>query len=110
MVRSRIRRIIEHLLNLAYSPAQQLRFDWMHRIVDGRGALDDKLSPRLRRDVEANLEKLYTEGRRQAALALRRFGEEQAAEAFPDSEKIAFRHLRRTLSDTDAGLASGGRH
>jgi hypothetical protein len=28
-VRSRIRRIIEHFLNLAYSPAEQPRFGWM---------------------------------------------------------------------------------
>jgi Domain of unknown function DUF29 len=82
-VRSQIRRIIEHLLKLAYSPAQQPLFDWMHSIAEARGALEDKLSPTLRQDIEANLEKLYTDGRRQAALALRRFGEEQATKAFP---------------------------
>jgi Domain of unknown function DUF29 len=55
----------------------------MHSAADARGALDDKLSPTLRRDIEANLEKLYADGRRQAALALRRFGEVQAAQALP---------------------------
>src|ERR1700724_3978756 len=44
-VRSQIRRIIEHLLKLAYSPAQQPRFDWMHSIADARAALEDKMSP-----------------------------------------------------------------
>ncbi len=29
-VRRQIRRIIEHLVKLAYSPAEQPRFDWMH--------------------------------------------------------------------------------
>ena len=58
-VRSQIRRIIEHLLKLAYSPAEQPRFNWMHSISDARAALEDKLSPTLRRDVEATLEKLY---------------------------------------------------
>jgi hypothetical protein len=73
------------LLKLAHSPAEQPRFDWMHSIAEARGALEDKLSPTLRRDVEANLEKLYADGRRQAALALRRFGEEQAAETLAAS-------------------------
>src|SRR5882757_1194864 len=44
-VRSQIRRIIEHLLKLAYSPAEQPRYDWMHSVADARAALEDKLSP-----------------------------------------------------------------
>ena len=83
-VRSQIRRIIEHLLKLAYSPAQQPRFDWMHSISDARAALEDKLSPTLRRDVEAALERLYAQARRNAALSLRNFGEHGAAQVFPD--------------------------
>ena len=82
-VRSQIRRIIEHLLKLTYSPAEQPRYDWMHSIADARAALEDKPSPTLRREVEATLEKLYADGRRHAALALRAFGEETAARAFP---------------------------
>src|SRR5690348_12394884 len=69
-VRSQIRRIIEHLLKLAYSPAQTPRFDWMHSISDARAILEDKISPTLRRDVEAALERLYAAARRSAALAL----------------------------------------
>ena len=84
-VRSQIRRIVEHLLKLACSPTEQPRFDWMHNIADARGTLDDELTPTLRRDAEANLEKLYADGRRQAVLALRRFGEEQGTEAFPSN-------------------------
>jgi uncharacterized protein DUF29 len=82
-VRRQIRRIIEHLLKLAYSPAAQPRFDWMHSIADARSVLEDKLSPTLRPDIEATLAKLYADGRRHAALALRTFGEESAANAFP---------------------------
>ena len=74
-VRSQIRRIIEHLLKLAYSPAEQPRYDWMHSVADARAALEDKLSPTLRRDIDATLEKLYADGRRHAGLALRTFGE-----------------------------------
>lgn len=84
-VRSQIRRIIEHLLKLAYSPAQQPRFDWMHSISDARSELGDKLSPTLRRDIEATHAKLYADARRNAALALRRYGEESAARAFPEN-------------------------
>jgi hypothetical protein len=82
-VRSQIRRIIEHLLKLAYSPAEQRRYDWMHSVADARAALEDKLSPTLRRDIDATLEKLYADGRRHAGLALRTFGEGSAAQAFP---------------------------
>jgi hypothetical protein len=82
-VRSQIRRIIEHLLKLACSPAEQPRFDWMHSISNARSELEDKLSPTLRWDIEATLDKLYADGRRNAALALRTFGEESAARAFP---------------------------
>ena len=82
-VRSQIRRIIEHLLKLAYSPAQQPHFDWMASIVDARAVLGDKISPTLRRDAEAVLAKLYRDARRQAELALRGYGEDQAAGALP---------------------------
>ena len=42
-VRSQIRRIIEHLLKLAYSPAEQPRFGWMDTIDDVREMLADNL-------------------------------------------------------------------
>lgn len=84
-VRSQIRRIIEHLLKLAYSPAQQPRFDWMASIAEARAALGDKISATLRQDAEAMLAKLYRDGRRQAELSLRAYGEDQAANALPQS-------------------------
>src|SRR5437868_10342103 len=82
-VRSQIRRIIEHFLKLAYSPAQQPRFDWMGSIVEARSALGDKISPTLRRDAETMLARLYHDARSRAELALRGYGESQAAEALP---------------------------
>jgi hypothetical protein len=84
-VRSQIRRIIEHFLKLAYSPAEQPRFDWMASIAEARATLGDKISPTLRRDAETMLAKLYRDGRRQAELALRGYGENQAAVALPQS-------------------------
>src|SRR5215212_11060827 len=54
-VRSQVQRILIHFLKLAYSPARDPRFDWIDTIIDARGELADKLSPTLRRDVEAEL-------------------------------------------------------
>src|SRR5947208_10612861 len=62
-VRSRVRRIIEHLLKLSYSPAQQPRFDWMGSIIEARSALGDKISPTLRRDAETMLARIYEDAR-----------------------------------------------
>jgi hypothetical protein len=81
-VRSQIRRIVKHRLKLAYSPAQELRFDWIATILDARQSLADKITPTLRRDAETVLARLYRDGRRQAALALRG-GEENTADALP---------------------------
>ena len=83
-VRNQVRRIIEHLLKLAYSPARQPRFDWMASIVEARSVMGDKISPTLRRDAEIMLVRLYRDGRRQAELALRGYSENQAAGALPD--------------------------
>jgi hypothetical protein len=89
-VRGQIRRIIEHLLKLAYPPAEQPRFDWMETIVYARQELSDKLTPTLRREVEGTLDKLYGDARklygdarRRATLGLRRYGEADAADRLP---------------------------
>ena len=84
-VRSQIRRIIEHLLKLAHSPAEQPRFDWIETILDARQTLSDKISPSLRRDAEQVLDKLYADAQKRAAPALRRHGEPDAADTLPQS-------------------------
>ena len=84
-VRSQIRRIIEHFLKLAHSRAEQPRFDWMETIDDAREMLSDKLMATLRRDAEANLEKLYAEARRRAARGLQRHGEPDTADLLPST-------------------------
>jgi hypothetical protein len=83
-VRNQIRRIIEHLLKLRHSPAQPPHFDWMASIAEASATLEDKISPTLRRDAEAMLAKLYRDGRRQAELPLRAYGEDQVVEALDD--------------------------
>ena len=82
-VRSQIRRIIEHLLKLAHSPAAPPRFAWMETIVEARQSLSDKMSPTLRRDAETSLGKLYADARKRAEASLRAYGEPGAAEALP---------------------------
>src|SRR5713101_6025453 len=65
-VRSQIRRIVEHLLKLAYSPAEPPRLDWIATIIEARQSLSDKLTPTLRHDIEAGLDRLYADGRKRA--------------------------------------------
>jgi hypothetical protein len=83
-VRSEVRRILEHLLKLGYSPAVDPRFGWMRSIVDARGTLEDRVTGTLRRDVEASLARLYQGARRQAELALREHREDDAAASMPE--------------------------
>ena len=82
-VRSQVDRIIEHLLKLQFSPADQPRLGWMRSITDARRSLGDKLSPTLRRDVETRLATLYEDARYATELALTEFGEEQAVKDLP---------------------------
>ena len=84
-VRGQIRRIIEHLLKLGYSPAEPPRFDWMETVLYARQTLSDKISPTLRRDGVQVLDKLYADGRKRAADSLRRYGEPAAADALPQA-------------------------
>jgi hypothetical protein len=88
--RSQIRRILEHLLKLQYSPARDPQFDRMDSILDARATLSDKLSPSLRRDAIAELEKLYADARRRAALGLQKFGETRAAANLPTECPYSF--------------------
>src|SRR5215212_8857827 len=82
-VRSQVQRILIHFLKLAYSPARDPRFDWIDTIIDARGELADKLSPTLRRDVEAELTRIYRIAQKRAAVQLQRHGERAAAESLP---------------------------
>ncbi|MGH7045962.1 MAG: DUF29 domain-containing protein [Stellaceae bacterium] len=82
-VRSRIRRIIEHLLKLAHAPAEPPRPDWMDTIDDARQTISDKITATLQTDAAASLDQLYAQARRQAGRSLRRYGECGAADALP---------------------------
>jgi hypothetical protein len=82
-VRSQLRRIIEHCLKLECSRAPDPRAGWYGSILDARTELEDKLSPSLRRDLEEQLPRLWTQARRKADDGLRRFGEPDAADLLP---------------------------
>ncbi|HEV2098266.1 MAG TPA: DUF29 domain-containing protein [Stellaceae bacterium] len=82
-VRSQVRRILVHFLKLAYSPARDPRFDWLDSIIEARAALEDQLSPSLRRDINETLPRLYSAARKQAALELEKYREGEAAGLLP---------------------------
>jgi hypothetical protein len=94
-VRSQIRGIIEHLLKLACSPAEQPRVSWMETVDDARETLSDKLTETLRREVEGGLEKLYAAGRRRAACGLIRHGEPEIAVILPQQCPYSFDEICR---------------
>jgi len=82
-VRSEVRRILEHLLKLAHSPAGDPRYGWMRSIAEARQVLEDRVTGTLRHDMEASLPRLYRGARRQAELSLQEHGEHHAAAALP---------------------------
>jgi hypothetical protein len=84
-VRSRVRTIIEHLLKLEHSPAQGPKSLWQDTISVQRTDLGDDLTPSLRARIEAELPKQYERARAAAARALRRRGEDTAADALPEA-------------------------
>lgn len=73
-VRSQLARLLEHLLKLEHAPAREPREGWYDAIGDARRELCFKLSPSLRRDIDARLPELY---------ALARYGELDAANKLP---------------------------
>jgi hypothetical protein len=77
--------IIEHLLKLQYSPAQDPRNAWRASVREHRRQLRRDLTPRLRQILDAGLPSLYEEIRDDTAALLRDYGEDAAADALPPS-------------------------
>ena len=82
-VRSRIGTIIEHLLKLEHSPAQDPRGGWYDTIITQRRDLVEELTPTIRREVEPDLRRLYARALADTAKSLRVHGEANAADALP---------------------------
>lgn len=83
-LRSWTRRIIEHLLLTAYSPAEEPRRGWIGEIVDFRSELEARLTPTLRRDLERQLPRLYERARSDLSRKLERYGEGDIAARLPE--------------------------
>ena len=94
-VRSQVRRALEHLLKLAYSPAEPPRFAWIETVLDARQTLSDKISPSLRRDAETALDKLYADARKRAAAGLGQYGEPDAGAALPRTSSFSLDEICR---------------
>lgn len=94
-VRSQLRRIMEHCLKLAWSPARAPRPGWHETIIDARTILEDKLSPTLRRDLRRRVPQLYDQARRNTEGALRAYGEHRTADALPTECPYRFADLLR---------------
>jgi hypothetical protein len=75
--------IIEHLLKLQHSPAEEPRRGWADSIIEHRDRLEAGLTPLLRVELGRELERLYVRTRRRTEKRLRLYGEDTAAEALP---------------------------
>jgi Domain of unknown function DUF29 len=75
--------IIEHLLKLQYSPAQDPRSDWIDSVLEHRNRLEYDLTPRLRQILQDDLPRVYEVARRTAERRHRAHGENAAASALP---------------------------
>ena len=89
-VRSQVRRIIEHLLKLEFSPSTLPRADWRYSIAQARDEVEDHITASMYPDVTADLDKLFGRARRDAALGLIRHGERDAAQALPTTCPYSF--------------------
>jgi len=111
-VKSQMRRIIEHLLELEHSPAVEPRTGWRRTIIEARDEMSDDLTATLRRDAEAVLKRLYQQSRRRAEAALEEHGEHEAARALPATCPYTFDQIvshdwyPKSRHDLDADASS----
>jgi hypothetical protein len=82
-VRSQLRRIIEHCLKLEHSRARYPRAGWRSSIIDARATIEDEITPSLRRDLEDQLLRLWSQARSKADNDLRGQREPDAADLLP---------------------------
>ncbi len=76
-------RIIEHLLLLEHSPAQEPRRHWTREIIGFRDEIAERITATLRRDLSRQLPMLYERARRRLATELERFGEADIMRQLP---------------------------
>jgi Domain of unknown function DUF29 len=82
---SLVRLVIQHFLVATYSPARELRQHWLDEVDEFRSQIEDKLTPTIRRDLEAGLAAIYGRARRNAARKMGRYSEAVAAATLPEA-------------------------
>jgi hypothetical protein len=82
-LRSWARRIIERLLLIEHSAAEEARPGWTDEIVNFRSEIEDRLTPTLRRDLRRRLPVLYDRARRDLRRKLERHAEGHIADRLP---------------------------
>ena len=76
-LKSQIRRVIEHLLKLEYSPASDPRMGWIESVGDARNEIEAVIedSPSLRTEIASAIVAEMKRGSRKAIRELERYGE-----------------------------------
>jgi hypothetical protein len=83
-IRSWTARVIERLLLLEHSPAQDPRRGWINEIVTLRRDIDRRLTPVLRRDLKRQFQRICDEARADLQKKLSLYGEADAAARLPE--------------------------
>jgi len=80
-LRSQMRRIIQHLLKLQFSPAVEPRRGWFESLLDARSEIEDLLetSPSLKSEAGSALPLALRQGSQKAIFDLEKYGEVDAA-------------------------------
>jgi hypothetical protein len=105
-VRSWTARVIEHLLLLEHSPAQEPRRGWISEIVTLRREIDRRLTPTLRRDLKRHLQDRYEEARSDLIRKLMLYGEDDIVGRLPPTCPYA---LEQVLGDYWPDAANRGK-
>jgi hypothetical protein len=92
-VRSQVRRIIEHLLKLEYSPVSEPRVDWRDSVDQARDEIEDHITASMFPELAADLDTLFARARRNAASGLVKHGEREAATALPQVCPYSFEQI-----------------
>ncbi len=83
-LRSWTLRILEHLLLLEHSPAEEPRRGWAREVTAFRNDIDTRLTTSLRRDLKRQLPRLYARARRNLVSEFERYGEAEVAKHLPE--------------------------
>jgi hypothetical protein len=92
-LRSWTARILEHLLLLEYSSAQDPHRGWIDEVGNFRREIELRMTPTLRRDLDRQLPRLYDDARRHLQRKLELYGEAKTAARLPERCPYALDHV-----------------